>query len=154
MGNLTILENLIDEKLMNMHTCFIGKVTATNGKTATVQPLNKVKQYGKTAQTQSVIPNVPILENARYKLNPLDISCITSINLSTSKSDGYVTSVSVTPTTKTLHTYSRESIGKGDIVVCVCGERDITETKKGKLATPSVGRHHNQSDAIIVGVLS
>lgn len=38
----------------------------------------------------------------------------------------------------------------GDTVYCVCAERDITETRKGKFALPVQGRHM-LSDAVIVG---
>lgn len=38
----------------------------------------------------------------------------------------------------------------GDTVFCVCAERDITETRKGKFAVPASGRHM-LSDAVIVG---
>lgn len=42
------------------------------------------------------------------------------------------------------------NIKKGDTVYCVCAERDITETRKGKFALPAQGRHM-LSDAVIVG---
>ena len=38
----------------------------------------------------------------------------------------------------------------GDTVFCMCAERDITETRKGKFALPVRGRHR-LSDAVIVG---
>lgn len=41
-------------------------------------------------------------------------------------------------------------IEAGDTVFCVCAERDITETRKGKFALPVSGRHM-LSDAVIVG---
>lgn len=41
-------------------------------------------------------------------------------------------------------------IKAGDTVFCVCAERDITETRKGKFALPVYGRHR-LSDAVIVG---
>ena len=43
-----------------------------------------------------------------------------------------------------------EGVKKGDTVFCVCAERDITETRKGKFALPVRGRHM-LSDAVIVG---
>lgn len=43
-----------------------------------------------------------------------------------------------------------EGVKKGDTVFCVCAERDITETRKGKYALPVRGRHM-LSDAVIVG---
>lgn len=41
-------------------------------------------------------------------------------------------------------------VQKGDTVFCMCAERDITETRKGKYAVPASGRHM-LSDAVIVG---
>ena len=38
----------------------------------------------------------------------------------------------------------------GDTVFCVCAERDITETRKGRYNLPVKGRHM-LSDAVIVG---
>lgn len=152
MGYSTIIENLIEEQLMNIHTAFVGKVISVSGNTATVQPLNKVKQYGKKAETQSVIPNVPILNNARYKLQPATVKYVSDVDLDTNRSDGYVTSASVDITTKTIETVKRVGLAKGDIVFCVCADRDITEARRGNMAVPSVG-HHSQSDAVIVGVL-
>ena len=43
-----------------------------------------------------------------------------------------------------------EGVKKGDTVFCMCAERDITETRKGKFALPVQGRH-KLSDAVIVG---
>ena len=136
MSGLSVIEGLIEQKLMNVHTAFLAKVTSTNGATATVQPLNMIKQYGKTAVKQSVLPNVPILQNARYKMKPTTISYM--VSETSSKSTTVVTPV---------------SIAKGDIVFCVCADRDITEARRGNIAVPVVGRHHDLSDAVIVGVL-
>ena len=43
-------------------------------------------------------------------------------------------------------------IATGDIVVCICCERNITEAKKGNNRPLPVG-HHSMSDSIIIGVL-
>lgn len=43
-----------------------------------------------------------------------------------------------------------EGVKKGDTVFCVCCERDLTDTHKGKFALPVRGRHMI-SDAVIVG---
>ena len=42
------------------------------------------------------------------------------------------------------------NIKAGDTVYCVCAERDITDTKKGKFALPVAGRHMLTS-AVIIG---
>lgn len=43
-----------------------------------------------------------------------------------------------------------KDVKKGDTVFCMCAERDITETKKGKFDLPVHGRHM-LSSAVIVG---
>lgn len=138
MGNLTVIDDIIEEKLYNVHTAFVAKITSISGDktTASVQPLSMVKQYGKAAQKQSIITNVPILYNARYKLKPKTLKY---------ESGGDVIS--------TLETVERVELKAGDIVFCVCADRDISVTRTGSMTTPSVARHHNQSDAVIVGVL-
>lgn len=45
-----------------------------------------------------------------------------------------------------------KDLAKGDIVVVICCERNITEAKKGKNVLPPSG-HHNMSDSVIIGVL-
>lgn len=45
-----------------------------------------------------------------------------------------------------------KKIEKGDIVYCLCAERDITEVKKGNFDLPPIG-HHELSDAVIIGAV-
>ena len=40
----------------------------------------------------------------------------------------------------------------GDIVYCVCADRDISETRGGNFATPVSG-HHTLAGAVVVGIL-
>ena len=54
------------------------------------------------------------------------------------------------PTYKSKDVNYALNIKVGDTVFCVCAERDITETRKGKFALPVRGRHMI-SDAVIVG---
>lgn len=119
-------ENVINNKLLNMHTAYLAKVLSVNGSTAKIQPLGYSKAYGQNAQKQSPLSNVPILNSAKYKISKTEIE---------NKDVAKIT-----------------SIAKGDIVLCVCCERDITEAKKGKNSTPALG-HHNMSDSVIVGIL-
>lgn len=109
MGNMSFFENMIERKLLNLHTAYLGKVVSTNGKTAKIQPLGMTKAYGEAAQKQSSLSNVPITKNVT-------------------------------------------EIAEGDIAVCICCERDITDAKKGRNAVPALG-HHSMSDSIIIGVL-
>lgn len=129
MGSLKFIENLIESKLLNLHTAYLAKVLAVNGSTAKIQPLGLTKQYGEAAAAQSPLSKVPIINSARYKID-MDI-LDDSIKL---------TEAVVKP------------LKAGDIVICVCCERDIAEAKKGKNTLPPAG-HHQQSDSVIVGIL-
>lgn len=44
------------------------------------------------------------------------------------------------------------SIQPGDIVLCVCAERNIAETRNGMNVVPVSG-HHELTDAVVVGIL-
>lgn len=44
------------------------------------------------------------------------------------------------------------SVSTNDTAVCICIERDISETKEGNFAVPQIG-HHRISDAVIIGVI-
>ena len=112
---------------MNLHTAFIGIVVGKNGPyRARIQPLNLIKQYGKKPVKQAILTDVPILKHVNH--------------LEVYEEAGHDGHVRVTP------------IEVGDIVFCVCADRDITETKKGKSALPSLG-HHEIKDAVVVGCL-
>lgn len=148
MGYNTVIENMIDEKMLGIHTAYIGKVLAYSNGKATIQPLTMIKQYGKSAKKQSPIPNVPVVHSARYKLKVNSTEVVT--NITTSKSNSYVTSVNSSKTN--INDIELTPLSAGDIVICVCCDRDITEAKNGNIATPSIG-HHSQSDSVVVGIL-
>lgn len=124
-----VINGMMEQKLLNLHTAYFAKVISVNGDTAKIQPLNMVKATGKEAKKQTVL-TVPILRNVRkyvgvhtYIINELKIEV---------------------PKYKPIET--------GDVVYCLCAERDITETKKGEFSIPPVG-HHRISDSVIVGVI-
>ena len=129
MGNLSFVNAAIEKKLMDMHCAYIGRVVWTDGETATVQPLGLTKSTDGAAMTQAVVSNVPVA--CKYKLAAKSIT------------DGGGNSVSVAVPTP---------ISKGDLVVCLCADRDITEARRGKNELPPAGRH-SISDSIIVGIL-
>jgi hypothetical protein len=129
----TVLSELIEQKLLNLHTAFFAKVLSVSGNNAKIQPLNMIKANGKQAQKQAVI-TVPIMKNVR-KFSTKTVTVTTEMD------DKFSMTI---PTIST--------ISAGDIVYCLCGERDITETKKGNFATPPTG-HHRISDAVVVGVI-
>lgn len=129
MGGMTAINAMIEKKLMDLHCGYIGKVIWTDGETATVQPLGLIKSVGSDAMTQAVVSNVPVA--CKYKLAAKSIT------------DGGGNKVDVAEATP---------IGAGDLVVCLCADRDITEARRGRNELPPAGRH-SISDSIIVGIL-
>lgn len=123
-----VIESLIEQKLLGLHTAYFAKVISVYGSTAKIQPLNMVKAAGQNAKKQAVL-TVPIMPTA-HKHGQRTI---------------YTEDTSFTVPTV-------ESVSAGDIVLCLCGERDITETKKGKFVLPPLG-HHRMSDSVIIGVI-
>lgn len=108
--NTNFFRNLVEQKLMSLHTAFLATVLSVNGKYADIQPLSLIKAYNKEAKEQAMINNVPICKHAL------------------------------------------EDVLEGCTVLCVCCERDISQTRKGNFALPSY-RHHSLSDSVIVGVI-
>lgn len=135
MGNLTFVEKIIEKKLLDMHCGYIGKVVWTDGVTATVQPLGLIKEAGgAAAKAHAVVSDVPVA--CRYKI--------------TAKTITY--SVDNAGNTRSQTVAVPTQIEKGDLVACLCADRDITEARRGNNELPVVGRH-SISDSIIVGIL-
>lgn len=133
MGSMGFVNAAVEAALKDMHCAYIGKVTQTDGETATVQPLGKIKEYGGVAKSQAVVSNIPVA--CRYKLSMKTINYTTS----SGGKDSQAVAVPV-------------PIAKGDLVVCVCCDRDITDARRGKNELPPAGMH-DISDSIIVGIL-
>jgi hypothetical protein len=129
MGNMSFINKAIERKMMDLHCGYIGKVISTDGLTATVQPLGQIKGSGGPAKTQAIVSNVPVA--CRYKFKPQQIT----------DGNGSIVTVAV-PT----------EITNGDLVACLCADRDITEARRGNNELPPSGRH-SISDSIIVGIL-
>lgn len=55
-----LINEMIEEKLYRVHTSYIAKAISVSNNRATIQPLHKTKERGFTANTYSVIQNVPI----------------------------------------------------------------------------------------------
>lgn len=128
-----VIQGMINNALMQTHTAFCAKVISVSGNMAKVQPLNMVKAIGGKAQKQAVITNVPILQPT-YKVEVTYTDRAYQATYTDQKA-----------TVKYIN-----DIKAGDTVYCVCAERDITDTRKGKFALPVRGRHMI-SDAVIVG---
>ena len=127
MGFDKYFSEAIQQTMRNLHTAYLGKVLSVNGNTATVQPLGLTKAYGEKAKAQAIVSNIPI---ATIKAKTAEITTETG------------TQTVLVPST----------LARGDIVICVVCDRDITEARKGKNALPPVGEH-SLSDSVIVGVL-
>lgn len=136
MSSFEAFNDFVEQKLMDLHTAFIGKVVGVCGGKATVQPLTMMKQYGKPAEQQAVLKDVPILKSV-YKIELYEVE-FDSGDHPKHKHGGHVRLI---------------PIQEGDIVFCMCADRDISATQSGAMALPPVGRHEIK-DAIIVGVLS
>lgn len=108
--NLSFFENLVEQKLLATHTCYLATVSSVNGNYANIEPLSLVKAVNSTAKRQAVINNVPICKHAV------------------------------------------EDVTAGSTVVVACMERDISQTRKGIFALPSL-RRHSLSDSIVIGVI-
>lgn len=152
-----VFDDIIEQKLLNLHTCFPAKIISLNGNLATVQPLSMSKQVGKNAKKQAVISNIPIGHNARFKLEWTTHDDVITPNNATTDYSGAIDEAKTQSDVIELQTapikhLSAVPIGVGDVVLCFCGERDITDTKKGSFALPPFG-HHEIKDAVIVCVL-
>lgn len=122
MGNLKYFENMIEKQMLDLHTAFLAKILNVNGSTAKIQPLGLTREIGGDPKKYAVISGVPIMNQAKYKLSIID---------------GIL---------------NAQTITAGDVAVCVCCDRNITEAVKGINALPPPG-HHTMSDCVIVGVL-
>ena len=54
MGLGTVLDDFVEEKMLNLNTCFIGKVESVKAGKAKVQPLTMFKTYGGEAKQPAV----------------------------------------------------------------------------------------------------
>ena len=151
MGMGGTMNDMIEEKLLNLHTAFIAKVISMESESlCSVQPLDKIKAYGKPAKQQAVITKVPILNHVRH-------FALVKQSLGVSVHDSYTgggsgsISPSVHPPESNVGHLKVSPLKAGDLVLCVCAERDISSSVKGISTTPPVG-HHEIKDAVVVGL--
>lgn len=143
MGMGSVFDNMIEEKLLNLHTAFIAKVVSVqNENLCTIQPLDKIKAYGQKAKSPAVITRVPILSHVRH---------YSLIDQTLLARDDHGDDVNILPQSHSGHLVI-SPLKAGDIVLCVCAERDISSSVKGISTTPPVG-HHQGKDAIVVGLI-
>lgn len=84
MMNTDYFKNLVDQKILAIHTLYLAKVLSINRRnnviiSATVKPLAKIKAYGKAAKEQAVIENVPVLNHARSGMTIGKVACCACI---------------------------------------------------------------------------
>lgn len=151
-----IIDEMIESKLLGMNTAFIAKIDKMQGEDmCSVQPLSRIKALGNEAQNQAIVTNVPILNHVRhYSLEKQNISVTVTAIDSLNKQCTVTTVVSPNPhpSENNVGHLKVEPLKAGDIVFCVCADRDIAETKDGNFATPPQG-HHSINDAVVVGLL-
>lgn len=127
----SVTKRMIEDRLKALNVAFLAKVLLVNGDKAKIQPLGLVRTYGETAQKQSVIANVHISQSARYKFKTRKIL------------DGLDEMQDVV---------TASPIAVGDVVLCVCCDRNIDAALKGENSLPPVG-YHSKSDCIIVSII-
>lgn len=74
MGKLSILEQIINSKIMNIHTAYLAKVISFNQDKADIQPLVASVSYDGESEPYPIIPNVPVIVSARKNGQNKDLS--------------------------------------------------------------------------------
>lgn len=129
-------QNMIEQALLNTHTAFVGKVVSVKGDLASVQPLNMMQSMEGKVSKLPKLDDVPILKSVRKWDKKEKILASTN---------GEYTHA------HTVEYWEPKKPEPGDVVFCVCADRDIADTKKGDFAVPTLGRHM-LSSAVIVGI--
>lgn len=146
MGTYKYFDAMMENKMSGIHTAYLAKVLSVSGDTAKIQPLGLYQNSDGTTRKQSVLTKVPICQHVRH-------FSLVKEELSVKVSEG---SASISPrehpTGDNVGHIKIEPLRAGDIVVCVCCERNISEAKRGVNALPPAGRF-SMSDSVIIGVL-
>lgn len=164
------ISEIIESRLLELHTAFLAKVVAVNGKTYSIKPLAKYKQYGEEAKEYPVITNVyrtkgiakGKTEDSSHSHSVPSIETTSNTHThsygssSTTDSDTHSHTVPTSTTDeagKELEVEVRIPIKEGDIVLCVALERDMSNLTSGETSLPFTGVHHRINDAIIIDVV-
>lgn len=153
MNTAGILDNMIESKLLSLHTAFIAKIVSMQGASmCSVQPLSRIKAVGKEAQDRAIITRVPILNHVRhYTLMKQTLRILDSRGFPCTFPNATQNPHPKAGDEKYGH-IKVEPLKEGDIVFCVCADRNIAETRGGNVTTPPQG-HHSINDAVVVGLL-
>lgn len=146
MGSMAFVDNAIEKKLRDLHCGYIGRVISTDGNTATVQPLGLIKETGSMAtKAQAVVANVPVA--CKYKIRTKTITYVTGV-VDEAGENIKAEDLTTAKTTVAVPVL----IAPGDLVACLCADRNIDAARRGSNELPPAG-HHSISDSIIVGIL-
>lgn len=132
MNATSYFSTLIDGKILNVHTAYLGEVKGIDGNMARVQPLTMYKAIGGTAKQSSIVSAV-IPKNIKYK-------------------EETVTYMETNYTSRTKTFLVPDKLAVGDIVYVGICDRDITYAKDGKISE-ATNRHHNINDGVILRVV-
>ncbi len=155
MGNLSCFLDIVEQQLLELHTAYLAKVLEISDdlKIAKIQPLGLYKEYGKKAQKHAPLLNVPVANSARYKLETIVIEYVKDVQIKTEASDSYLTSAALETEKQKITVVTPEKTAPGDVVLCVCCDRDITQAKNGANTLPPPG-HHSLENSVVIGVIN
>lgn len=122
MSGLRYVENMINSALLQIHTAYIGKVISVNSNI--------------TKATVQPLNLIKTKDGTKTQAVQKNIPVINSARYKVTE---------VVPE-------RFEKLKSGDLVLCVCADRDITQALKGKNSVPVKG-HHDISASIVVGIL-
>lgn len=133
MNEFNFFQNMIEQRVLSIHTAFLAKVISVDNDGATVQPLMSLKSSATGEQTAVGYIRVTVPKNVKFKREDI------TYRISDTSS---VTKTVIVP----------DDIAVGDIVYIGICERDITNAKTGgaELATM---RAHDMNDGVILCVL-
>ena len=164
--------DFVDEKLINTHVAFIGKITGnvrgaspvSSGKMCDLQPLFLYKEIAGSEEKHCIIKNVPISQSTRkieyYEYMIEDHIIIHPTHgeeIKVHECDGTLTKVDESQKQLQSNVYGGHikviPFKEGDIVICLCCDRNIDEVRKGILSLPSAASVHEISNCVVVGYL-
>ena len=133
MNEFNFFQNMIEQRILSIHTAFLAKVISVDNDGATAQPLMSLKSSATGEQTAVGYIRVTVPKNVKFKREDI------TYRISDTSS---VTKTVIVP----------DDIAVGDIVYIGICERDITNAKTGgaELATM---RAHDMNDGVILCVL-
>lgn len=136
---IKIIENIIDDKIHDIHTAFIGRVVQINGNTAKVRSLTYSRNTDSYEEQTVVSAVIPL----NVKLRQEEITYVTHVS--------YSENGGLSVETDTKQIIVSEDIAVDDIVYVGICERDISNAVKGIAAEPV--RFHDMNDGVILKVL-